>query len=567
VEIVLTNVDLNFLRREHNFAFSDLSILFAILIVYILVWFIHPKPFHASDAWAYSQHAYNISTGSFFVQAPDHIFSHRLGVTIPTAVFYKLFGVNSITTNFWPLVMSCIGIVMVWIASPKNDSRFFAAVLFAACVVQFELSTILMPDLIVSTLMMVSSVILYKRHTLIHLQSVAFLSPVVASIVFWWAFLVKETMYWVVLWWIVIFCHDMFKERWQLFKRFYLPCLFWGIVFGCAYLLMSYHLWGSPLARIESVETLTGEHLWAWDNWHSIEMLRRLTYEPAHMLVRRFGLAFLLSVGGVIVFYSKNRFWVFQYLVYLLLWWFGSSSFTSYQPLPLFARMIVPALPAMSILGGSFLFFLLSKLLSHDSKKSIKNFGYLPLLLLTFLMVAAIGNLSSRRFFFLIVVVFVVSIVPYLKVFTYLDHYKIVALFVVALVSIPMYSTIRDSNYILAERLAEMEVVEIIVTELKGVKGSVLLLCMDKRSPDSLAYYWAYEYPKELTVHYYGDYEFADSAKYDKILLFNHLPRSRFLANAYGDPFLDPELLTKLPGQFLFDKNGVQLFIIDGTIK
>jgi hypothetical protein len=196
---MLTNVDLNFLRRAHNLALSDLPILFGILFIYVSLWFIYPKPFHASDMWAYSQHAYNISTGSFFVQAPDHIFAHRLGVTIPTAVFYKLFGVNSITTNMWPLVMSCIGIVMVWIASPKNDSRFFAALLFATCVVQFGLSTVLMPDLIVTTLMMVSSVLLYKRHTLIRLQSFAFLSPVVASLVLWWAFLVKETMYWVVL--------------------------------------------------------------------------------------------------------------------------------------------------------------------------------------------------------------------------------------------------------------------------------------------------------------------------------------------------------------------------------
>lgn len=558
---MLKRVGLDFSQRSSKFVLNDYSLLIGILFANILLWLIYPKPFDESDPWRYSLHAYNISTGSFFEQASDEIFAHRLAITIPTAAIYKLFGVNSISTNLWPLLMSCMSIVFIWMAAPKDNTRRFAVLLFATNVVQFEQSATLMPDLVVSTFMMASSVLLFRRHELIRLRSFALYLPLLSAAALWLAFLTKLTVYWVLLIWIMVACHDLIKKRWELLRRLYIPCLLWGILLGCSYLFVSNYLWGTPLARMTAVQKLTGQHLWAWDNATSIDFIRRLTYEPLIVLIVKFPLVFVLSVGGIVISYTKKRFWVLHYLVYLFLWWFGTSSFTSFQPLPLSVpRMILPALPAMAILGGSSLSSLFSRWSNQNSEKTLIHFGYILLLLLTLSTVSVTGALSL--WMILLLLALLVAMAPLLRVnlsVIRVNRYKVVGFLIVVLVCAPLYYAIRNSKDVLSTRFAEMEAMKEVVNVLKGAEGSVLLLTLDMRSPESLAYYWAYKYPKQLVVHYYGDYELTNSAEYEEVLLFNHPSRSRFLSKAYGDPYLDPDLLTMLSTKILYDQDGVQL--------
>ncbi len=567
-QMMLKRLELAFSRDSSSFLFNDHSFLVGILLAQVALWLIYPKPFDESDPWRYSLHAYEISTGSLFEQAPNEIFAYRLGVTIPTAAFYKLFGINSITTNLWPLLMSCTNIVLVWVAAPKGKTRRFAVLLFATNVIQFEQSATLMPDLIVSTFMMASSVLLFRRHDLIGRRSLALALPLLSAITLWLAFLTKLTVYWVLLIWIMTACHDLIRKRWQLFRRLYLPCLLWGILLGCVYLFASIRLWGDPLARLAAVQDLTGQHLWSWDNVTPMEVIRRLTYEPIVVLILKFPLVFVLSVGGMVLSYAENRFWVFQYLVYLFLWWFGSSSFNSYQPLPLSVpRMILPALPAMVILGGSALSSLFSTLSNRESERSFRHFGPIFLMLLALSTASAAGNFSSWAILLLLVLLVAMAPLPRVNLFVArLIHYQVIGLLIAAVACIPLYHVLRNAKEVLSTRTAEMDAVKEVKNALSEVEGPVLMLTMDTRSPESLAYYWDYQYPKDLIIHYYGDYQLADSTKYEEVLIFNHKSRSRFLSKAYDDPFLDPALLTMPSAKVLYDQHGVQLVEISSSV-
>ena len=561
------------------------AVLVSILLCYIFLWLIYPKLFHASDPWAYSRHAYNASIGAFLEPVADPIFGHRLGVTLPTAAFYKLFGVNNLSTNLWNLLMSCAAIGLVWIAAPQGNAKFFASLLLATSVVQFQQSAILMPDLIVSTSMLAASVLLAKRRTLIQNPALTSIGAFGAALMLFLAFLTKLTVYWVLIFWIIVFCYDMARRQWGVVRRFYLPVMLWGGLFGIIYLLLTDYLWGSPLARLDAVQGLTGQHLWAWDGATILDLLKRLTYEPALVLLKRFSPVILLAVGGLAVANPKNKFWVGQGVLYLLLWWFGSSSLSSYEPLPLsFPRMILPALPAMSILGGSFL-ALLSNLLQQSPAQTVglhfaplirhiagwfgrsemchgHQYGkYVILAQLALVGLSGLGNLSLKKSLILAGIVMGMAILLKLSRPTFrLSRYHVFVGLVVVLVCTPLLNSIRNERTASASRLAEMRAMAEVTTILSEVEGTILLLCLDSRSPESLTYYWGYEYPSRLTVRYYGAVGLAEDLDADRILIFNNGKRSRFLAESYGEPHLTADILTRLPGRHIFNQAEVQLF-------
>ena len=156
---------------------------------------------------------------------------------------------------------------------------------------------------------------------------------------------------------------------------------------------------------------------------------------------------------------KEIRSWVYYVFFCIGFFWFGSTSFTQYDPMPLMDRMVLPALPGMYILAA----YVISKV-----------------------------DLSSSR------LVFGSYIIP-----------------VILVLALTIYPFARYVKYLQTKDFSESHAVgyfKIYTQEDDNLQ--YLLLCSDQRSAKYLKIYFSYNYPKNLKVMTLG--------KLDDNLLQNH---------------------------------------------
>lgn len=496
---------MNFSRLKNRAIFSPLVLLILIILIWTGLWLIYPHEFVASDPWNYSELAFHIKQGTFFDSPPSSVFAHRLSVILPTAFLYELLGVNILSTNLWPLFASLIIIVTVYAALPTRRSKALGVIMAAGSVTLFGQSTALLPDIISASFMALSALFLFYRQ--ISLRSrFWWLFPTLATLSLFISFIAKMSAYWVLPLWIYAFLVDQKSKelRSSLIRRFYLPAFVAGMILGLAYLLFSYQVWGDPFTRFTSIQQLTSNHRWAWQGASLFDWIKRLTYYPTGLFLRDYGFILVFAIFAVPLVSSKYRFWVYYTLFTILFFWLGSTSFTSYQPMPVSTRMAIPCLPGLYILAGYFA----SKISISSSKSQRVNN------LIAFLVIVFISGL------------------PFL-------YY--------------MYSWREKTT-------PEANVMRIVNNEvLDKSEASFLLLTSDTRSPRSLAFYFGYEYPMNLDVAYAGDKIEHPIGVYDKVFIFLHEIRSTFLKSAYG--FENCDDVIKSSGLSLtYEEHGVSLF-------
>ncbi|MCK5683718.1 hypothetical protein KAJ27_06340, partial [bacterium] len=142
---------------------SKWILLLVVLMMYIFIWVIHPKPFSDSDPLLYAKHAYDITQGKFFNSAPTDHPAHRLSVILPVSAFYKTFGINTTTTYVWSLINALIIISAIWFVMPTDSSRIMGVLLAVSAAPLFKSATSLLPDIVATTFMFLSSIFLYYR--------------------------------------------------------------------------------------------------------------------------------------------------------------------------------------------------------------------------------------------------------------------------------------------------------------------------------------------------------------------------------------------------------------------
>jgi hypothetical protein len=475
------------MNQTHWSGASILSLL-AALMVFTILWLFYPQEFIASDPWGYSWRAFSISeSGDFGI---GQVFDHRLTVLLPTALFYKIFGVSIQATNLLPLLSSLLIILTVWLALPDRNSRIIGTVLCLTSVPLFRSSVALYPDIISAAFMALSFHMLLSGRKAGRRERgwIAMCFSLIATASLFTAFLAKLSAYWVLPLWIWALAVDLkSKDRAVLLRRFYLPALIGGLCLGIGYLLFCTFIWDDPLARLKAIETLAGKHLWAWNNASAHDMMERLTISPVRLLISQYGIPVLgLSLLAPIVAPRSIRPWAYYAVVCLLLFWFGSTSFTKYEPMPLMERMTLPILPSFCILAA----YLTSRLSVSSDRP------------------AWVSSLISILF------ILVLTGIPFAK---YLNSWR-------------------------QKQLPEAQTMSIVRKEVeKHPAKQFLMLCSDTRSPRSLSFYFGYRYPENLHVVSVRELK-QDSHQNDRVFVFMDRDRSRFLQDAYGKRHYDSEI-------------------------
>jgi hypothetical protein len=477
------------------------GILISALFFFFVFWLLSPQQFIASDQWAYSKEAYSILQDNGFQD--NHIFKHRLAVTLPTAGAYGLFGVSIYSTNAVTLISALLIMMTVWAALPDRISKSVGLLLCLMSVPLIKASMTLLPDIVAAAFMGLSSVFLIGRGAVARSGILYSLVPIAAIGLLFCAFLAKLSAYWVLPLWVWAFIQDIrCSDRATLLRRFWLPVILFGLILGAGYLVICDAIWNDPLARLKSVESLAGKHLWSWSEVSALEILKRLTVSPARLFVSQYGLAVLLfAILGLILAPPTLRPWSIYLVSCIVFFWFGTSSFSTYQPLPIVGRMTLPALPGIVIFAA----FAVSRV-SLNLQHKLTHI-WLPLL-----------------------VVVAVSGQPFLKM---IDSWWDTGL------------EETEAMAVLAKRIEEEP------------SADFLLISADQRSPRSLLFYFGYAYPESLMVVFAGDLN-EEMLTDRTVMAFVNEQRSEFLNSVYGQRFYDEELML-VDHDIVYEKNGISL--------
>jgi len=441
-----------------------------------LGWLLIPQDFIASDPWRYSSIAYRIMSDKGL---DPSIFGQRLGVIIPVALCYKLFGVSIYSTNLWPLMSAMLTLTVLWLALPDIRQKTIAVLLTLSMGAIWQYSSSLYPDLIAGAFMALSVFMLTRRSN--HNNIMAGL---IGSASLFVAFLAKESAYWCLPLWLYAIYEDIINKSET--KYFWIAAFVLSATLGVLYCLFCQIAWGDPLARFKVVQSLTGVHLWAWDKASTKELIKRLTIQPIELYTQTFSFPFFLSIIALYIQPAQLRYWSYYLILTIIFFWFGSTSFTSYEPMPVFDRMILPSLAPIIILSSwttNWIIFQLNRF-----------------------------NFASA----FAIVLFLFITTSKLLIFIY-------------------SSTVRP--------MESDAIVEIKKEIYANPRERIVIITSDQRSPESLKMYFGYNYPENLNV--LDAITISDPAiiyNYSRILIYLNSERSSFLKSAYGQSNADSAL-------------------------
>ncbi len=316
------------------------------IVLEVLILVASQGDFAASDPLWYADIAHHISVapGEFFTDPPRHPFQMRVGLTLPLALIYRVFGVSLLTTNL-PAILAALGILLVvYAAAPTPRAKLCGLVLVLACTPLVRYASMLNVDLPAAALMAAVTLFLARRE-----RSTAW---VVLAMVTWFAaFLVKETALWCAPIWVYVALVDLRARGLRSAARRYVPALAVGAALAIAYLVVCARIWGDPMARFAGIEELTDGHAWSMTNKSAAEWIERLGWATPLALGKLFLATLLPAVLAPWLLRKEDRIWLVSTAAIVALFWFGSTSLSAYAPLPMSTRMMLPVLPGILVLA------------------------------------------------------------------------------------------------------------------------------------------------------------------------------------------------------------------------
>jgi hypothetical protein len=328
---------------------SATTALVATLLLQTVLITVGRPDFIASDPLWYANVAHRITVAPSDVFTPTdlHPFTMRIGLTLPLALLYSIFGVSSLVSMV-PNLLAAVGITIItFVAAPTRRAKFLALFFTTMCVPLMRHGSILGVDLPCTALLALVLLCLSRaRRT----HGSAWLAGAAAA---WFAaFLVKETAIWCFPAWVYVVVVELRASGPSQAARRLAPAVLVGVVLGVAYLAVSAKLWGSPLARFRGVEALTYDHSWSLTGRPVADWIARLTWKVPLVLGLMFNAALLPAIASIRVVQSGERVWLVGTGALLVFYWFGSASLAAYTPLPISERMVLPVLPGMLLLAA-----------------------------------------------------------------------------------------------------------------------------------------------------------------------------------------------------------------------
>ncbi len=380
--------------KIHHYTTHTLVTLIAIFVLAVLVRMICFVGLIGSDDLSYNRAAYALSDETALSQM-DHQTS-RLGLLLPVAQTFNLFGVNEISSIlfpflcfiilYWTLVLTATTFLGKW-------TGIMAGVLYTFLPIEMFHATMLLPDLPSAAFIALSGSVLYWDQ-----QQADTLSPTkracllfLAGVLLGWAYLIRITALF-----FGVFVAGYAGWQSATNRKIQWRWLWFGGGFLLVLLLESgYYSWmtGNPLHRYIAIGPgISSSLVLARRRLEGIELLSRLTRDLFSLLfleITDYSFYYFFVFAGMIhAFQQKHRaslmYFIGWFLTILVCFNFATRRFSEYIPLRLVPRYYVTlSFPAILIIA-----WYLSQMrdfLHHEQLFALRDYRFslgIPFLLL-----------------------------------------------------------------------------------------------------------------------------------------------------------------------------------------
>ncbi len=297
------------------------------------------------DDTTYAFYAYQLVKGTYQYTTND-IFAHRWGLIFPLALFYKIFGVNDFSNIFLPLLatLTSFNIFFIWTKKYLPNQKELAFLLFALDFYTLFFANKLYPDVLLTTLILSAIFLLWERKN-------SFRQAFFFVFLNFWGFLCKETILFVVPFYVYVCVYDLLKK--QNFG-FWVMAFITALAFGVFYVGLYAYFTENPLFRFSLIQE--GHQEYTQFRSESF-LLERLTYAPLQMFVQT-GLIITFA-GALTKLFSLNKklqnflnFTLAAFTFSLLSFWLMPVDFKHYTPIYLLPRHILFLVPLGAIVSA-----------------------------------------------------------------------------------------------------------------------------------------------------------------------------------------------------------------------
>jgi 4-amino-4-deoxy-L-arabinose transferase-like glycosyltransferase len=340
------------------------TIILVAIHLFFLLW-TGPNYLNSDDA-TYSIYAHQIAEGNYkYNHLANPGFQHRYGISVPTALSYKLFGVNRYSLVLWSWISSLLTLILLYNFTLRRfnpSAAFIAGLIFATNTQQIGTALMLSVDVVVSMFMFLTAILLYEARQPYGKGRETFFA-IAISITIIFAALSKLAVICIFPAITVLLFVDIKNGQ---HKGLWLKIIAYGLLCSAFYLLWMHIYTGSYLSRfsgtIDIIRSLDAAnqsptHANMMDN-----LPARLTYKPILLILSLPGvlITFVLAISSTTIFWGRGEnhlkntgYWwlfIFSILTYI---WIGPISLNPYIPVNLVPRYFVPLLPFLSLVAGA----------------------------------------------------------------------------------------------------------------------------------------------------------------------------------------------------------------------
>jgi hypothetical protein len=449
----------------------------------------------ASDPIWYAalSHEIAVDPSHVFSGQDSHPFVMRIGLTVPLALLYRLAGTSPIVTAVPMIGAALLVLLVAFVAASTLRARMLALLMVLTSGPLLVNATELGVDLPCGALLALCVLCLHRRET--HPRR-----WIVAAVVSWFAaFLVKETALWLLPVWIYVVVVDTRARGRRELVRSYAPALLTGGLLAGAYVVWCNSVWGTPFARFGGIDAL--HHQWSLSGQPAHVWLERMTWRPVVFYGDLLKGAVIGVIAGPFLLRGRDRIWAVAAITLIAMHWFGSSSLTSYSPLPLIERMGLLALPCALVASG----------LAFDAALS--------------------RGPGARR---IITAVFVVTtLAPF---------------------GITLARALRRGH-------PETDAFVVLRDKIRRAPGPTILVCGDRACPELAAYDFDFALPANLTIYTPDQLTAASCPPGVPVRALVNQRRSARLHESGGDY---SAAIESAPRRTIFERGHVALYELDG---
>jgi 4-amino-4-deoxy-L-arabinose transferase-like glycosyltransferase len=327
------------------------------------------------DDAEYARIAYQIANGTFSLDdyAGPPVFPLRMGLILPTSLFFRVLGQSEWTMVLFPLILSIAALPLIYVCTTcffSHRAGLVATALLAITPIELVNATKLVPDLPAAffAALGVTLIALFGRASAGR-GSALFWGGCLAGISFGLSWLCKEAIAYLVPFCIAYIAISFRKDRRATF-------LLWagvatgsiGTLFGEVIIYL--YLTGDPVFRFHEIErnyrelengffTKGSSFGWREGESYARAVVKRLLIGGPNLVLLNSYFLFLPLIGLIAAFhgwYSKDKAFLIPslWLVTLVLMFnFASSSLSSYMPVALFDRYFYPIIfPSIVLASG-----------------------------------------------------------------------------------------------------------------------------------------------------------------------------------------------------------------------